>query len=31
MCTGKYLNGRYHDQFEVQCGLEQRIKDDVMT
>jgi hypothetical protein len=27
----KRLNGRYHDQFQVLCGLEQIIKDDVMT
>jgi hypothetical protein len=31
MCIGKDMNGRFHDQFEVICGLEQMIKDNVMT
>jgi hypothetical protein len=31
MCIGKDMNGRYHDEFEVLCGLEQIIKDDVVT
>jgi hypothetical protein len=31
MCIGNDMTGRYHDKFEVLCGLEQRIEDDVMT
>jgi hypothetical protein len=28
---GKDVTGSFHDKFEVICGLEQMIKDDVMT
>jgi hypothetical protein len=28
---GKNVTGSFHEQFEVLCGLEQMIKDDVMT
>jgi hypothetical protein len=31
MWSGMHLAGRFHDQFEVQCELEQMIEDDVMT
>jgi hypothetical protein len=31
MCIGKDVTGSCHDQFEVICGLEQMIEDDVMT
>jgi hypothetical protein len=31
MWIGKDVTVRYHDQFEVQCELEQMIEDDVMT
>jgi hypothetical protein len=31
MWIGKYVTGRFHDQFEVLCGLDQMIEDDVMT
>jgi hypothetical protein len=31
MCIGKYMNVRHHEKFEVLCGLEQMIKDNVMT
>jgi hypothetical protein len=27
----KDVEGNYHDQFEVQFGIEQMIEDDVMT
>jgi hypothetical protein len=28
---GKYFIGRFHDKFEVLCGLEQMTEDDGMT
>jgi hypothetical protein len=28
---GNEVTGRFHEQFEVLCGLEQMIEDDVMT
>jgi hypothetical protein len=31
MWIGKYVTGSFHDQFEVICGLEEMIGDDVMT
>jgi hypothetical protein len=31
MWTGKNVTGLIHDQYEVKCGLEQMIEDDVMT
>jgi hypothetical protein len=31
MWIGEDVTGRFHDKFEVQCGLEQMIEDDVMT
>jgi hypothetical protein len=31
MWFGKYVTGNLHDQFEVLCGFEQMIKDDVMN
>jgi hypothetical protein len=31
MWIGKDMTGSFHDQFEVLCGLEQMIEDDVMT
>jgi hypothetical protein len=31
MRIGIDVRGRYHDQFEVLCGLNQIIEDDVMT
>jgi hypothetical protein len=31
MCIGKNVSGIFHDQFEVLCGLEQKIWVDVMT
>jgi hypothetical protein len=31
MCIGKDVAGSCSDQFEVLCGLEQMIEDDVMT
>jgi hypothetical protein len=31
MCIGKDIIGRYHKKYMVLCGLEQMIKDDVMT
>jgi hypothetical protein len=31
MWTGNDVTGSFHDQFEVICGLEQMIDDDVMT
>jgi hypothetical protein len=31
MWIGKDVAGRFHDQFEVECRLEQMIEDDVMT
>jgi hypothetical protein len=31
MWFGKDVTGKFHDQYEVLCGFEQMIKDDVMT
>jgi hypothetical protein len=31
MWTGKDLSGWFHDQYELVCGLEQMIKDNVMS
>jgi hypothetical protein len=31
MWIEKDVTGRFHDQLEVICGLEQKIEDDVMT
>jgi hypothetical protein len=31
MLIGKYVTGSFHDQFELICGLDQMIEDDVMT
>jgi hypothetical protein len=31
MWIGKYVRGIIHNQFEVVCGLEQMIHDDVLT
>jgi hypothetical protein len=31
MWIGKDVRGSFHDQFEVMCGLEQMIEEDVMT
>jgi hypothetical protein len=31
MWIGKDVTGCFHDKFEVLCGLEQIIEDDVMT
>jgi hypothetical protein len=31
MWIGRDVTGSIHDQFEVLCGLEQMIEDDVMT
>jgi hypothetical protein len=31
MWIGKDVTGGCHDQFKVQCGLEQMIEDDIMT
>jgi hypothetical protein len=31
MRIGKDVRGNFHDQYEVQCGLEQMIQDDVLT
>jgi hypothetical protein len=31
MCIGNDMAGSIHDKFEVICGLEQMIEDDVMT
>jgi hypothetical protein len=31
MGIGNDVTGSFHNQFEVICGLEQMIKDDVMT
>jgi hypothetical protein len=27
----KYVTGSFHDQFELLCGLDQMMEDDVMT
>jgi hypothetical protein len=31
MWIGNDVTGRFHDQFEVLCGLEQMIQDDVLA
>jgi hypothetical protein len=31
MLIGNDVTGSFHDQFEILCGLEQMIEDDVMT
>jgi hypothetical protein len=31
MWIGMDVTGRFHDQFEVPCELEQMIEDDIMT
>jgi hypothetical protein len=31
MWIAKDVAGSFHDKFEVICGLEQKIKDDIMT
>jgi hypothetical protein len=31
MWIGIYVTGRFHDQFEIQCKLDQLIEVDVMT
>jgi hypothetical protein len=31
MCFGDYVAGWFHDKFEVLCGLEQMIENDVLT
>jgi hypothetical protein len=31
MWIGKDVRGRFHEQFEVICGIDQMIEDDVMT
>jgi hypothetical protein len=31
MWIGKYVTGRFHDQLDVLCELDQVIGDDVMT
>jgi hypothetical protein len=31
MWIGNVMAGTFHDKFEVLCGLEQMIEDDVMT
>jgi hypothetical protein len=31
MWTGMDVRGSLHDQFEIICGLEQMVEDDVMT
>jgi hypothetical protein len=31
MWIGKDVTGSFHDQFELLCGLDQMIEDDVMT
>jgi hypothetical protein len=31
MWIGKYITGSFHDKFEVLCGLDQMMNDDVMT
>jgi hypothetical protein len=31
MYIGEEVTGSFHDQFEVLCGLDQMIEDDVMT
>jgi hypothetical protein len=31
MWTGKDVTGLIHDKYDVVCGLEQIIEDDVMT
>jgi hypothetical protein len=31
MWIGNYVTGSFYDQYEVLCGLEQMIENDVMT
>jgi hypothetical protein len=31
MWVGMDVAGKFHDQFEVICGLEQMMQDDVLT
>jgi hypothetical protein len=31
MWIGNDVTGSFHDKFEVLCGLEQKIQDDVLT
>jgi hypothetical protein len=31
MSIGKYVTVIFHDKFEVLCGLEKMIEDDIMT
>jgi hypothetical protein len=31
MWIGKDVRGSFHEKFDVQCGLDQMIEDDVMT
>jgi hypothetical protein len=31
MWIGKYMTGRFNDKFEVLCGLDQMMEEDVMT
>jgi hypothetical protein len=31
MWIGKDVTGSFHDQFDVICGFEEMIEDDVMT
>jgi hypothetical protein len=31
MSIAKYVTGRFHEQFEIICGLEQMKKDDVLS
>jgi hypothetical protein len=31
MWIGNYMTGRFHDQFETLCGLNQMMEEDVMT
>jgi hypothetical protein len=31
ICIGKNLTGSFHDHFDVICGYEQMILDDVLT
>jgi hypothetical protein len=31
MWIGKYVTGSFHVKFEVKCGFEQMIDDDILT
>jgi hypothetical protein len=31
MWIGKYVTGKFHEQYDVLCELEQIVKNDVMT